>query len=223
MVAIEPSQGFPWSAVFAVAGTLAGFMLNELSYIWRMSREDRRKVGQALAELLEIRRQIEALPAIMEVLRSRIPAPIPASVEFQIRTLYRPLLPNVETLRQRYDTAVTAVAGAFPVLAFDLRSKDMMTPLMTSLSSMVADNTAAEMFVKMEDQIVQAIRPVLEDLIKQTASLHSRKARRDVDSLFRQKFELPKSFDRFISQALSQAAKQQVNPVAAEPRKPTGT
>jgi hypothetical protein len=221
MVAIEQSQaqGFPWGAVFAVAGTLAGFMLNELSYVWRMRREDKRKVGQALAELLEIRRQIEAIPAIMDVLRSRIPAPIPAIAEFQIRAIYRALIPNVETLRQRYDAAVTAVAGAFPVLAFELRSKDMVTPLMTHLSSMVADNTAAEMFVKMEDQIVQAIRPVLEDLIKQTASLHSRKARHDVDSLLRQKFELPKSFDRFISQALSQAARQQANPEAATPQK----
>lgn len=169
MITIEPSQaqGFPWSAAFAVAGTLAGFMLNELSYVWRMRREDGRKVGQALAELLEIRHQIEAVPAVMEVLRSRIPAPIPASAEFQIRAIYRAFLPNVETLRQRYDAAVTAVGGAFPVLAFKLRSKDLMTPLMTQLSAMVGqdNNTAAEVFVKMEDQIVQAIRSVLEDLI----------------------------------------------------------
>jgi hypothetical protein len=189
-----------------------------------MSREDKRKVGQALAELLEIRHQIETLPAIMEFLRSKIPAPIPASAEFQIRAIFRAMLPNVETLRQRYDAAVTAVAGAFPVLAFELRSKDVMTHLMTQLSTMVGqDPTAIEAFVRMEDQIVHAIRPVLEDLIKETASLHSRKARRDVDSVFRHKFELPKAFDKFISQTLSQAVKQQPDPEAAGPPKQAAT
>ena len=227
MAPIEPSQtqGFPWAAFFAVAGTLAGFTLNELSYVLRVRREDKRKVGQALAALLEIRRQIEAVPALMEVLRLRIPAPLPASAEFQFRVIYRALLPNAEALGRRYDEAVTAVAGAFPVLAFELRSKDLMTPLMTQLSSMVGqtDNTAVEMFVRMEDQIIQAIRPTLEELIKQTASLHSRKARNQVDSLLQHKFELPKSFDKFISQILSQAGKQQVNPEAAVPPKPTAT
>src|SRR5215471_20644831 len=127
-------QGFPWSAVFAVAGTLVGFALNELSYVLRGRREDKRKVGQALAELLEIRNEIRMMPEVMQTIRSLLPAPIPANAEFQIRLVFRTFIPNPEGLRQRYNEAVTSVAGAFPLLAYDLRAKDSMTPILTQLS-----------------------------------------------------------------------------------------
>ena len=217
---VQPSQ-FPWSAVFAVLGTLAGFVLNEVSHVWRLRLEDRRKVGQALAELLEIYRQIRAVPECMEVLRSKIPAPIPKQAEFQLRTMFRAFIPDVDALRQRYQTAVTAVAGAFPVLAYELRRKDMLTPIINQLSSVVGlpDEVGAGFLVKMEDQMVSEVCPVLKSLIQETASLHGRKTRKHVDEVLADKKELPKGFDNFISQAISQMtqqAKQQKSPEAPQ-------
>ena len=216
----QPLQ-FPWSAFFAVLGTLVGFVLNEISYAWRLRREDKRKVGQALSELLEIYRQIGAVPECMEVLRSKIPAPIPRQAEFQLRAMFRALIPDVEVLRQRYQAAVTAVAGAFPVLAYELRAKDMFTPIINQISSVVGlpDEIGAGLFVRMEDQMVSEIRPVLKKLIRETATLHGRKTRKEVEEVLMFKSELPRGFDSFLSQAISQmtqAAKQQKPPEASQ-------
>src|ERR1700746_980453 len=110
---LTQASAFPWSAVFGVVGTLAGFALNELSYALRGRREDRRQGGRARADLLEIRHRLKAIPATIETFRSKIPAPIPANAEFELRKLLRAFLPSPDELRKRYDKAVFSFAVAF--------------------------------------------------------------------------------------------------------------
>jgi hypothetical protein len=57
---------FPmWPTILGIGGTLigliVGFGLNELSFVIRSSREDRRTIGKALAELMEIRQQLSPI------------------------------------------------------------------------------------------------------------------------------------------------------------------
>jgi len=200
-------QGFPWTAFAGIVGTLFGFALNEFSYVVRGYREDRKKLGQALAELLEIRHRLKSVPALMDLLRSKIPAPIPAQAEFQVRHFVRVFLPDTEALRSRYDQAVTSIAGAFPTLAYEPRTKDILTPLLAQAAAFVqqGDANAAELFVKMEDHLLLAVLPVLENLIRKTASIHARKTRRKVDSILRAKFEIPAPFENFLEQTIAKA------------------
>ena len=123
-------SGIIWGAVLGFVGTLIGFGLNELSYILRQRREDRQKLGNVLAELLELRLHQKIIPSAMERFRAIIPAAIPAVVEVQIRAFFGSLLPRPDALSARYEKAVTEVAGAFPALAFTLRSKDMLSPFL---------------------------------------------------------------------------------------------
>ena len=55
-----------WSYVLGISGTLIGlvigFLLNELSSAIKSGREDRRTIGKALAELLEVRHHLKTLP-----------------------------------------------------------------------------------------------------------------------------------------------------------------
>lgn len=215
----QPPPQFPWSGFFAVLGVLAGFLLNEVSHAWRLRLEDRRKVGQALAELLEIYRQVGVVPTGMEIFRAKLPAPIPKVAEFQIRNLFRAFIPDANAVRERYQSAVSAVAGAFPALAYDLRAKDILGPFLSQLATIVSQGgeAGAEIFLKMEDQIVNDVRPVLRELIEETAALHSWKTRREVEEVLRRKFELPKDFDNLLSQMFVQAVKQEK---AAETQQP---
>jgi hypothetical protein len=120
-----------WASLIAIIGTLAGavlgFGLNEASYLVRSRRKDRRLLGRVLNELLEIRSQMKMIPTLMETLRSRIPTALPPASDFAIRQMFRGMLSGlIEGMHARYEQAVSAVSGAFPVLAYELRSKDIM-------------------------------------------------------------------------------------------------
>jgi hypothetical protein len=222
MILAEPPQpqGFPWTAFAGIVGTLAGFGLNELSYVVRGYREDRKKLGQPLTELLEIRHRLKLIPAAMNFLRSKVPAPIPPQAEFLIRNVFRSFLPDADAVRSRYEQAVTSIAGAFPVLAFELRTKNVLTPVLTQLAAIIqqGDTKTTELFVKLEDHLLLAALPVLENVIRKTAIMHGRKTRREVDSILQAKFELPTPFEKFAEQMLMSQPSS-----AHSPQTPSGT
>src|ERR1039458_10177399 len=103
-----------WLTILGIGGTLTGlivgFGLNELSSVIRTSREDRRTIGKALAELLEVRHHLKILPLAIESLKTSLPGPIAAHDEFMLRKCLWFFLPNTEGLQIRYEDAVSAVA-----------------------------------------------------------------------------------------------------------------
>jgi hypothetical protein len=201
----------PWLlGIFTLAGTVLGFGLNEASYLIRARREDRRLLGRVLNELLEIRNQSKMIPTLMEALRSRIPAAIPLTADFEIRKMFREALSGMmQGIQERYNQAVSEVSGAFPVLAYELRAKDVLVPLLRHLGPLVpvTDATAVEFWIKMEEELTRATLPVLEDLIRRVASMCGRKIRKETDDVLAQQFEIPRSTDNFLSQVFSAAAK----------------
>ncbi|MGH9739352.1 MAG: hypothetical protein ACRD4X_12325 [Candidatus Acidiferrales bacterium] len=120
-----------WLTILGIGGTLAGllvgFGLNELSSVIRTSREDRRTIGKALAELLEVRHHLKTLPLAIESLKASLPGPIAAHDEFMLRKAIWFFLPNTEGLQKRYEDAVSAVAGEFPTVGDTLIAKTQDT------------------------------------------------------------------------------------------------
>jgi hypothetical protein len=201
-----------WTSLLAVFGTLAGtlfgFALNEFSYIVRTRREDRRLLGRALNELLEIRNQSKMVPTLMETLRAQIPAAMPTAVDFELRKALREVTSNlVGDMQKRYEQTVSAVSEAFPVLAYELRSKDVLVPLLKMLAPFVSasDATAVEAFIKMEEEITRVSVPVIEDLIRRVASMCGKKTRREADAVLAARFELPRSTEKLFASVFSAA------------------
>ncbi len=191
-------------AVFGtLAGTILGFGLNEASYLVRARREERHLLGRVLKELLEIRNQTKMMPTLMEALKSRIPAAIPPAADFAIRQMFRNMFSGLmQGIHERYKQAVSEVSGAFPVLAYELRAKDILAPLLGQLAPLVpaTDATAVDFWIKLEE-------PVLEDLIRRVASMCGRTIRNETDAVLTLQFDVPKSTDKFLSQFLSEMAK----------------
>jgi hypothetical protein len=201
-----------------LGGTILGFGLNEASYLVRVRREERQLLGRVLNELLEIRNQTKMMPTLMESLKSRIPAAVPPAAEFTIRKLVRDITSGVfQGMQERYNQAVSEVSGAFPVLAYELRAKDALVPLLGQFAVFVPmdDATAVDFSIKLEEELTRTTLPVLEELIRRVASLCGRTARKQTEDILTRQFEFPKSTDKLFSQVLARVAK--VKPAETPP------
>ncbi len=201
-------------SLLAVLGTLVGaivgFGLNEASYLVRARREERHLLGRVLNELLEIRNQTKMMPTLMEALKSRIPAALPPATDFALRQMFRNMFSGLmQGIQERYDQAVSEVSGAFPVLAYELRAKDILVPLLRQLAPLVpaTDATAADFWIKLEEELTRSTLPILEDLIRRVASMCGRTIRKETDAVLTRQFEIPKSTEKFLSQFISEVAK----------------
>src|ERR1700722_9053697 len=108
-------------------GVIVGWGLHELSDIIRLRREDKRAAGKVLAELLNLRRSIRAIPLAIDELRKV--TKIPPESEHALHSFYAPIMAQAtEGLSERYNAAIDLLAGPFPLLAYELRSKDRLRP-----------------------------------------------------------------------------------------------
>jgi len=232
MPAPVDAGSFPmWPTILGIGGTLigliVGFGLNELSFVIRSSREDRRTIGKALADLMEIRHHLKTLPLAIESLKASLPGPITAYDELMLRKAIWFFLPNTDGLQKRYEDAVSAVAGEFPMLAFDLRSKDAIGPLIGRLrGTLPIDPKDAQLWLKIEDEVVRLSIPKLNDLILELAKLHSRETAKDVDGILKKPFEKPTELIQFFGDnfaaAIAAAQASQGNSGAPEAAKTPG-
>lgn len=212
-------------ALLAVLGTLAGtvlgFGLNEASNLVRARRDERHRLGRVLNELLEIRSHTKMVPTLMETFKSRMPAAMPSAIDFAMRQVFRNLCSGLmQGIQQRYNQAVSEVSGAFPVLAYELRAKDILVPLFSAIAPHIpaTDTTAVDLWIKMEDEMSRSTLPVLEELIRRVASMCGRKIRKETDAALTRTFEIPKSTEKLLSQVLSMAAKMKLESPPAEPK-----
>ena len=222
-----------WPSIVAVVGPplglIVGFCLNEWSYFRRTRSEDRRAVGKALAELLEVRHFLKSLPIVVETVKKTLPGPITAHSELMIRRVLWTIIPMPEGMQERYEEAVSAVSAFLPVLAFKLRYKNMVGPFLERLYGIVPiEPNVAPLFLNMEDEIFRQTIPELEELIKKLASIHERDTAKDVRTLLTNPLELPQKYENLIKEnfaAMAAAAQAQggAQPAEAPPPPTCGT
>jgi hypothetical protein len=207
------------TAIGALLGVILGFGLNEVSYLIRTRREDLRTISKTLAELLEVRHLLRILPLAVATLKKVIPGPISAPDEVMLRHVLWTFIPNTEGIQKRYEEAVSAVAAFVPLLAYELRSKDAVGPILGRLRSMVPNEPgAAPMWLQFEDEIVKFSLPKLEELLLQLAKLHGRKTAKEVEALLKRPFEPPAEFEKFMSTVIAAAVAQAAAAQAAQTR-----
>src|SRR5262245_1259203 len=123
----------------SVVNIVIGFFLAQLAGSLGDRRDRKKAASRALAELLELRHQLEITNSIREAVDEMITAvgDIPRSEKSKLLLAIGTFLPKPDELHSRYDESVSALASSHPLLAYELRSKDLIQPLLTSLHSLM--------------------------------------------------------------------------------------
>jgi len=155
--------------LFSVA---VGWLLHELSDTIRVRREDRRAVGNVLAELLELHSQLCYLPKYLSEIKRRFA--LPSEADAFLRTVVDQLLsPMRLKMEERYNEAIDSIKGRLPILAFQLRGKDLVKRTFDHMRSLASpDPAAVAAFPLIEDALSQEAAPLLERLLLRLAWIH---------------------------------------------------
>jgi hypothetical protein len=147
--------------VRSVALVLIGFVMGQLQDFVAARRERKKAIKMALSDLLEVHFQFAAMETILAEIENL--EPIPEHLKSQLAVAYDSFLPNWDELHKRYDQSVTMVAGLDPLLAFKLRSKDLIRPAMKQLHALMGQNAqgAAIMAPVIRASFANKIEPLL--------------------------------------------------------------
>lgn len=185
-----------------LVGVLLGSGLTALGAYLKERRERKRTIAIALAELLEIRHRLVAADIIFGQIRKRVE--VPAEVMPALRNLFESfVLPN-DGVDDRYNNAVSLLAGIDPLLAFSLRSKNILPKVFASLRNF-AIGTGADLkeFESVESTLRLAVVPNLNEAAIDLARYHSWITKRRIQKLISQSAELPPEVSQLLDQLKS--------------------
>lgn len=121
-----------------------------------------------------------------------------------------------EGMHQRYEEAVSAISAFHPVLAFDLRSRDMVGPILDCMyGAAPIEENAAAFLLKMDDEIVRQAILKLEELIKELAAIHGWKTAKDVRKLLGKKLDT-QEIEGPLKEYFANAADAKAHPTALD-------
>jgi hypothetical protein len=157
-----------------------GWLLNELSSLIRLRREDRRTAGPVLTDLLEIRHRLltlnEAVKEYVKELGKHLQIPPQAQLQFQqyLQTLLQTSFPQAPVFIEQYEEAVSTLARVDPIRAFRLRSQPLIAPFLDWVRSLAA---SSEPDVRLwnavvEPELLGRFKPHIEELILDVARAH---------------------------------------------------
>jgi hypothetical protein len=128
----EPSDTVKELQVLApLLGVLVGAMLSGFGQLLKAWLERRRIIAAALADLLEVRHRFVSLDTICTTLAQKVhldPALLP-----ELRNQLETALPIDPELDARFASAVSALAGIDPLLAYYLRSRQAIPNVISTM------------------------------------------------------------------------------------------
>jgi hypothetical protein len=121
---------------------------------------------------------------------------LPVDAHASLRAALEALFPPDEGLAKRYEESVSLVSGMNPLLAFRLRSKAVVGPLLQRLRTMALQDSPQTvlMFSKMEDYLVRQLLPHLDLLIRELAWEHGLWTWLRTRERLRRPLEIPEEF-----------------------------
>ena len=195
--------------IITLLAVALGWLLNELTNLLRLRREDRRAVGPVLRDLLEIRHRLIALDFVLPELKKHFP--IPPEAEFPLKQILIAMVPEGPHFAERYEEAVSIVARAEPLLAFRLTNQPVLGRLMNLLRDLVASDQAASKFWATvgEPKLLELVKPLLEELILDVARAHGPLTKWRTRRYLKKPLDLAPDEQQKISAFLSELQKQQ--------------
>lgn len=163
-------------------GVLLGGILSVYGQRYRSKQERRRTIGLALSDLLEIRHQLVTVDVIVRHMRNHVEIP-PASLPM-IRNAVDTVIGKNGGLDERYNNAISLLAGLDPVLAFSLRSKNAVPHLLSTMRNVGIDSGADLSSLEMLESSIRAMAlPKLNDAILTLARHHSYSTEKAVNKI----------------------------------------
>jgi hypothetical protein len=201
---------------------LFGWVLSSLSQYLLARRQRREAISRALSDLLEIRHQLIAVDATLKKIRETVP--IPPEAEAQVGPFLEQFLPNPEQLSRRYDESVSLIASVDPILAFSLRSKDLVRPTLQRLIAFMAQDVQAAI---VGQTMKQALLPHVErELCRITKSLAWKRGpitRWRIGRVLKSP-EYPKAASEVLQAVMQEVEKQiQLQQKQQQPQQPNNT
>ena len=194
-----------------VVGALLGWFFSQLGQWFVVRREERKAVARVLSDLLEIRHRLLAIPKTVETMAEKLSLPPGDAVAMTMKVVLSRFLPPHEELAKRYQESVSLVAASNPILGFQLRSKDVASPLLEYLRELaVADGpSSAVLFSKLEKGLLPHINSDLELLIMQMARTHGWRTWFRTRRVLKYPLDLPESLMESLKSGLPGESKKE--------------
>lgn len=175
-----------------VVGAVLGWVFNQLAQWIVVRRDEKRAIGRAVADLLEIRLRLLAIPKAVDVLSEKFSIPLQDQAVLKVALVQ--LFPIDIDLGKRYGEAVTLVAAANPILGFRLRSQDIISPFLHQMRTIaLTDSAGISIFSQVEKDFIGHLNLYLERLIRHTAWAHGIVTWVRALRILRRRLEIPDS------------------------------
>lgn len=187
------------SVVGPLIGVVLGSALSGLGVYLKQRGERKRTIAIALADLLEIRHRLVAVDVVLSQMRAHVD--LPQDVMPAIRNALESLLLPKDGLDDRYNNAISLLAGIDPVLAFSLRSKNTLPQVMASLRNLAIDSGAGlKEFESLEGTLRSAVTPNFNAAAIELARHHSWSTMRRVRRLVARSGDIPPAVSQLFGQ-----------------------
>jgi hypothetical protein len=188
-----------------LAGVALGWGLNQGGQWLIFRRDERKAIGRALADLLEIRHRLLAIPKAVEAMSAKLG--MPTGAQAPMKVAFGVLFPSDQGLTKRYEEAVNLVAGTNPILAYRLRSQDLIGPFLHQIRALALQDgpQSVTMFATVEDHLYRQLTPHLERLIRELAKQHGWRTWRETSRRLTEPFEAPEELWEGLRGVIPQA------------------
>ena len=187
-----------------LAGVVVGWGLNQFGQWFVFRRDERKVIGRALTDLMEIRHRFLAIPKTVELMAAKLN--LPAHTHIPLTVALGSLFPQDEGLAKRYAESVSLVSGMNPILGFRLRSQDMVGPFLHQLRQAALQDSpqAITMFTTIEEKLIHHLSPQLSSLILELAWEHGWRTWWRTRARLRRPIEMPEDFWDSLSASVAQ-------------------
>jgi hypothetical protein len=203
---------------FLGASAIGAFLLNEISRRLAATAEDRKHLGCALSELLELRSRMAMMKVVREQLEAAFGGPLPPEVMPAMYMILPKIMPDDwNDFRLRYNSALTDIAGVRPVLAYNLRSKDIVAPFLERLGTAATqDAHIAQAGSWLDKMVTTQGLPVLSDGILALARKHGLKTWWEARTALKRQDVLPRDIADAVAAMMKSLMESQAKSQSAE-------
>ncbi|CAM3328557.1 hypothetical protein [Polaromonas hydrogenivorans] len=153
-------------------GVILGSTISGIGVYFRSRTERKRLIACALSDLLEIRHYFVNIDVILREIKSR--TPISQETVHSFRTQIKSIIPMDSNIHERYEEAISLLAGIDPVLAFKMRSKNKILDIFDTIRQYSTSNGASPFQIEEFETILRtAITPAMDKAVLELAALHS--------------------------------------------------
>jgi hypothetical protein len=149
------------TTLLSLVNVAFGFLLAQLGGFFTGRRERKKVVSQALTEALEVRNRLFALEGMVDRITDQL-GNVAEHQKANIRVFLSSLLPKWDEIHVRYEGCITTLAGIDPLLAYHLRSKDSILPVVNWINSVMGqDPKAAALVGPVMKNLLKTLEPLL--------------------------------------------------------------